>query len=201
MRFSEAFGDQPSRFKLTFGEDTERTRNRLRELILYISERSKTDIRFGATKLNKILYYADFVAFKKTGEPITGAQYMRLSRGPAPKHLKPLRQDMLQKNEIVLEERDYWTRTQTVIKPLRRANLDLFSAREIALVDRVIDELWDLDAYDVSERSHNRGWKAAVENGAIPYQAIFLSDEPLTEDDIQWAYEAATEAGWIDAPF
>lgn len=205
MRFEEMFGAKPPQgaagFSLTFGDDNERTRARLRELILYISERSKHDIRYGATKLNKILYYADFIAFKKHGASITGAQYMRLNKGPAPTHLMPVRSDMLAKNEIKLQERDYWTRTQTVIMPLRPANLDMFSAKEIALVDRVIDELWEMDAYDVSERSHKRGWKAATERDAIPYEAIFLSDESLTHDDIDWAYSIADELGWMDVPF
>jgi Protein of unknown function (DUF4065) len=205
MRFDEIFGSKPPKgaagFKLTFGEDTERTRSRLRELILYVSEKSKHDEKFGAIKLNKILYYADFIAFKKYGEPITGAQYMRLDKGPAPTHLMPVREDMLAKNEITIVQRDYWTQTQKVVKPLRPANLDLFSGREIALVDGIIDELWQMDAYEVSQRSHNRGWKAATERDAIPYEAIFLSDEGLDHDDIDWAYSVVNELGWMDVPF
>jgi hypothetical protein len=204
MRYADAFGSTPrgsSGFKLTFGEDNEQSRTRMRELILYIAEQCKDDSRFGATKLNKVLYYSDFVAFKRYGKPITGAQYMRLNHGPAPTHLVPVREDMVAKNEIEVAKRDYWTWTQTVIKPLRTANLDLFSPREISLVDRVIKELWNSDAHEVSERSHNRGWKAAQERDGIPYEAIFLSDEPLNEDDIDFAYNAAFKAGWIDAPF
>ena len=30
------------------------------------------DERFGAVKLNKILYFADFEAYRRLGEPITG---------------------------------------------------------------------------------------------------------------------------------
>jgi len=204
MRFTDAFGQKPqgsAGFNLTFGDDNERSRSRMRELIIYIAEQCRDDLKFGATKLNKILYYSDFLAFKRYGTSITGAQYMRLNRGPAPTHLMPVREDMLAKKEIKIVERDYWTQTQKVVRPLRSANIDLFSPREIAVVDRVIKELWDLDAYEVSERSHNRGWKAARERDAIPYEAIFLSDEPLNEDDIDWAWNAAVDAGWIDVPF
>jgi uncharacterized phage-associated protein len=202
MRYADMFGPTPrgsAGFDLTFGDDNSETRARLRELILYISEKSRHDIKFSATKLNKILYYSDFVSFKTYGQPVTGAQYMRLEYGPVPTHLKPLRQEMVEQGDIVIEKREYWTRTQDVVKPLRRANITIFSAQEIALVDGIIDELWEFDANEVSARSHKRAWKVTNYRDAIPYEAIFLSDEPLSEDDMEWAYGAAINAGWADA--
>src|SRR5437660_10500981 len=95
------------RSKLTFGSDDSATRQRLRELILYIADRSKDDPKFGATKLNKILYFSDFVSFREYGEPITGAMYMRLENGPAPMHLVPVRNEMLESGEIAMEPRQY----------------------------------------------------------------------------------------------
>jgi hypothetical protein len=61
---------------------------RLRELILYIAARCERDPRFGATKLNKILLFADFLAYFRRRRPITGVEYMRLPNGPAPRRLK-----------------------------------------------------------------------------------------------------------------
>ena len=58
--------------------------SKFRELVLYIAEQSEGDPRFGAVKLNKILYYSDFEAFRVLGESITGATYRKLSEGPAP---------------------------------------------------------------------------------------------------------------------
>lgn len=181
--------------KLTFGSDDPATRDRLRELILYIAERSQDDPKFGATKLNKILYYSDFVSFREYGEPITGAQYMKLDKGPAPTHLVPVRKEMLASGEIALESRQYYTYQQTVLKPLRKPNLQVFKARDIALVDAIIRELRQLDASELSDLSHNRAWQIANEREAIPYEAIFLSDASLTEDDIAWAQELAGKCG------
>lgn len=203
MRYADIFGPSPrgsAGSNLTFGDDNQETRERLRELILYISQKSRHDIKFSATKLNKILFYSDFVSFKTYGQPITGAQYMRLEYGPVPTHLMPIRQEMVERGEIVIQKREYWTRTQDVVKPLRPANIDhLFTPTQIALVDEIIEELWELDANEVSARSHKRGWKVANYRDAIPYEAIFLSDEALTEDDMEWAYGAAINAGWADA--
>jgi len=202
MRYADIFGPTPrgsAGFKLTFGDDNADTQERLRELIIYVAEKSRADMRFGATKLNKILYYSDFIAFKEFGKPITGAQYMRLNHGPAPTHLKPIRMGMVERGEIIIEKIPYWTRDLDVVKPLRSANTDLFEKRELLLVDSIISELRDLDAHEVSTLSHTRAWKVAGEREAIPYEAIFLSDKELTEDDMEWAYGAAINAGWEDA--
>jgi len=48
---------------------------RLRELILLIATRSEGDEPFGAVKLNKLLFYADFFAYVKFGESITGQEW------------------------------------------------------------------------------------------------------------------------------
>ena len=63
---------------------------RLGELILYIASRCERAQYFGKTKLNKILFYADFLYYKKTGDSITGQEYMRLDQGPAPRRLVPV---------------------------------------------------------------------------------------------------------------
>src|SRR5687767_11846412 len=59
------------------------------ELVLYVALRSADDSTYGATKLNKILFYSDFFFYAKCGESITGAEYQKLERGPAPRQMKP----------------------------------------------------------------------------------------------------------------
>jgi len=46
--------------------------DKFRELVLYLSEKSQDDKKFGATKLNKILYFCDFGSYVKLGQPVTG---------------------------------------------------------------------------------------------------------------------------------
>src|SRR5207302_260927 len=57
---------------------------KLRELILHIAKESMGDTRFGKTKLNKLLFYADFLAYQKTGQSITGEEYVKQPFGPVP---------------------------------------------------------------------------------------------------------------------
>ncbi len=45
----------------------------------------KTDSRkLGILKLNKLLYYIDFIHYKKYGRPILGDIYIRMEHGPVP---------------------------------------------------------------------------------------------------------------------
>ena len=52
---------------LTYGSNTPKTRRRLGELILYIAERCADDHTLGATKLNKILWFSDFLGVRTPG--------------------------------------------------------------------------------------------------------------------------------------
>jgi Protein of unknown function (DUF4065) len=67
---------------------------RLAELIVYIADRLIGDPRFGATMLNKVLFFADFEAYRRTGQSITGAVYQHLPQGPCAHQLLPAIQSL-----------------------------------------------------------------------------------------------------------
>lgn len=69
----------------------------LKELIVYIANKLALHPKFGATKLNKILFYSDFIAYAKLGKSITGEKYQKLPLGPAPKYLLPVRKKWIQR--------------------------------------------------------------------------------------------------------
>ena len=60
--------------------------NKFREPLLYVAHKSERDPSFGATKLNKLLFIADFLSYAKAGKSITGQPYVKLKNGPAPKN-------------------------------------------------------------------------------------------------------------------
>src|SRR5713226_5196074 len=85
---------------------------KLRELILLIAEWSQADQKFGAIKLNKLLFHCDFSAFLTFGEPITGQEYFALPQGPAPRHLKPIAEKMEKKKELAYRDVQYYGHVQ-----------------------------------------------------------------------------------------
>ena len=134
--------------------------HKFKELILYTSERLANDPWFGATKLNKVLYYADVYSWQELDVPITGARYFRLDNGPAPRALLPIRREMMDHGELRIEQRTTKGKPQHRTIPLRSANRELFSPKEVAIMDRVIEELRPLTASEVSKRSHTAGWRS-----------------------------------------
>ena len=173
---------------------------KFRELLLYIANRSLSDPHFGATKLNKILFFSDFYAYGMLGRPITGAEYQRLEYGPAPRQLKPTVEQMRDAQEATVLPRRHFNRQQQILFPLRDPDLSRFTAEEIALVDEVIRLLQPYNVTQVSELSHGYavGWQVARENETIPYQTVFLSSEPLTVSDIRRGQELAQKYGLVE---
>lgn len=161
--------------------------NKLKELILYIALRSEGDDKFGAIKLNKLLFYSDFLAYLNFGKPITGQEYQVLPKGPAPRYLLPVRREMVESGDIAISKREYYGFEQHRIFALRDANLDMFTAQEIDLVNRLIARYWDVNGNDISEESHQFvGWKYAEAGDSIPYEVALVSDRDLTEEE--WKY-------------
>ena len=183
--------------KLTYGEPASDSDERLRQLVLYISDRCYEDPGFGATKLAKILYFSDFKAFARYGESITRAEYMSLPRGPVPKRLVHVKQRMEDNREIAIHAMPFKGKDQHRVYPLRETDLSLFTAEDIALVDAVISEHWGKTATEVSNLAHDRIWEIAGTQGRpVPKEAVFISSEPLTPYDIQRTKELAAEHGW-----
>jgi len=77
---------------------------------------------------------------------------------------------------------------------LRKPDLTLFSAEEIAITDEIIELCSDLTATEVSAVSHQlAGWKFAKLGEEIPYFTIHLPDEvePLSKSELKRAEAVA----------
>jgi hypothetical protein len=181
----------------TFRVSDAQGEQRLRELVLYVAQSCQSDPKFGATKLNKILWWSDFLAYAQYGKPITGLEYMRLGKGPVPKRLVPVRESMVENRELVITQvASLGGYTQQRPIALRSANLSLFTAEEISLVDRVINGLWKKTAAGVSNLSHGKAWEVVEDRGLIPYEAVFLSDASVNRYDVARTKELARALGW-----
>lgn len=183
---------------LTFGSDDQETKDRLRQLILFVAERCQADPNFGMTKLVKILYRADFESFARYGRFITGARYKKLQYGPVSQAALDVRDKMEAQGEIALVKEGYTPHQRNRVVALETADLSKFTGTDIALIDGVIEMFRECTATFVSEFSHDRAWEAADYGELIPYEAALLSDEPPTEDDIARAHELSANYGWED---
>jgi hypothetical protein len=176
----------------------------LKELALYIGSKCWLDEHYGVLKLNKILFYADFRAFKMRGKPITGAEYKKYTHGPAPAPMKRVRRELEESEEAYEygnplpsfnEDGEQYVEKRLLAR--RPADLDRYlTAEEIAIVDSVIEWLRPLTGKAVSDLSHlHPGWRLAEMGTTIPYVAALLPNYPetLSASDLKWAKSVANE--------
>lgn len=164
--------------------EIERQEEKLGELLLYIAKRCSGDAAFGATKLNKILFFSEFEAYRDLGSAITGVPYQNLELGPAPRRLLPVQTRLIDSGFARLDHIPTPTGMQKRLVPLREPNLGSFSDHELELVDRVIERLRSRNASQASQDSHEEvGWLATSTGETIPYHMALLSRPAPTVDD------------------
>ncbi len=164
--------------------------DKLRELVLYVCKASEADDAFGSVKLNKLLFYSDFLFYLRYGSSITGQEYFKLEHGPAPRLMLPLMDDMKIDKQLAIAERKYRGRPQKKPVALKEADLNKFSAREIDTVHQVLRIFQSHNAKEISDLSHQfTGWQLAENRETIPYSSILLHKSELTEQESQWVQE------------
>jgi len=153
--------------------------NRLKEAILYVCQKAAEMEYFGAIKLNKILWRADFKSYADRQIPVTGRQYQRLAMGPAPVEMPPVVNDLLRAGAIVIERRQvgHHTEKRHIAKadPVLRA----FSAEDLDYLDEAIEHYRFLTGTEASDDSHGVAWKTREDGDPMPYQAAYFEDSPL----------------------
>jgi hypothetical protein len=169
---------------------------RFKESVLYISDQCLDDPTYSKVKLFKILFYSDFEAFARYGTPITGVTYRKLPLGPAPAIFARMQEEMLRESLIRIVKRRVHDQERQRFLPLKEPNFELFQARDVSIIDGWIRFFWNMTSKEVSTYSHGRAWKLADDGDLIPYEAVFISDDPVTYDDVARVRELADQHKW-----
>lgn len=165
----------------------ERKTDKFRELIIHIASKCESDRPFGATKLNKLLFFVDFFSYLKTGSSITGEEYQKLDHGPCPRRLVPVMNELVAEGSVVVKVAEYFGREQKRIVARRQADLSLFTAEEIAFVDGLIEDSMGRTATELSEFSHEfLGWRLARIGETIPYAVSLIGTSTPTEQEVDY---------------
>ena len=161
---------------------------KLKELILYIAQKSDGDIKFGSTKLNKLLLFSDMLYFAETGGSITGVKYEKKQFGPVPTNIYTVKNEMISRDGsmVVVPKEEAIGMVRKVPTALRRPDLTVFTAEEIATVDAVIRTFEDLNNSEISAYSHNRiaNWDYIPIGHEVPLSVIlYPAKTKLTSED------------------
>ena len=122
------------------------------------------------TKLNKLLFYADFLNFKDYVISITGAQYARVPFGPAPNNFDLYYSVLYRQGFIDIEEIDYHDYTGEEYRAACDPDLSVFSDGELRILSTVNEFFKAYKAVDISNRSHQeKGYKETNTGKLISY--------------------------------
>lgn len=152
------------------------------EMLLYAAALLEGDQSGGATKLNKLLYFADFAHVRRTGVPITGARYQKLEWGPAARRLVPVREQLVRSGAAEFsEEVNAFGYAQDRLRPKRQPRLEFFTPEELETIQNVAAELRGMTAAQVSALSHEEpGWQMVEDGETIPYSSAYLRESVIT---------------------
>jgi hypothetical protein len=182
----------PSKLHFEFSLPNRETR--FKELYIYVAKMCGEDN--SAVKQAKIMFFSDFEAFAVLGTPITGMPYSKFPQGPYPKAGARLREEMLRDKEIKFEKRRVHKFHREYAVPLREPDRTMFSKDELAIVDKWITFFRNKTSDFVSNYSHGKAWKIASQGDPIPYEAAFISDEPVTPSAVDKVKELGRRFGW-----
>ena len=123
------------------------------------------------TKLNKLLFYADFLHRKRHGRPISGSRYVHMQFGPVPADFYTLQAALVDQASIMEECQEAGDRNGTLFRALRPADLGLFDKHEIETLNDIARIFADWSASRLTEFSHREpAWSETSDRDTILYE-------------------------------
>jgi len=157
---------------------TKKNLEKFKQVLLYVLGKVGSKPNVGETVIHKLLYFIDFNYYEKFEENLMGATYIKNHHGPTSIELKKIIADMQKNGEIEAVKSQYFKYEQKKYLPIKRPNLDSFSAREIEHIDDVLARLSDQNAREIENYSHGDiPWKVAEDGKPLSYESVFYRDE------------------------
>jgi len=144
------------------------------EMVVYFSEQIKPY----KTKMNKLLFYADFLMFKQTCFSISGVRYHAIDMGPVPYNFQSVFEYLANKDAIDIHYNEFpngGIGEQFTAKTDRPFNSNLFSELELAVLKKIVSTFKTTTTNDIIELSHlEKAWKENEQTkNVISYEYAF----------------------------
>lgn len=147
---------------------------KLAQMVLFFAEKLKPY----KTKMNKLLFYADFLNFRNSAFSISGMQYVAIDHGPVPDNFQSIFEYLSNEEYIKREIKHFQSGKEgTMFIPSEKNKFDssLFSDSELKILNEVAHLFKDVSAVDIKEISHlEQAWiKNENNKAAISYEYAF----------------------------
>jgi len=137
------------------------------------------------TRLNKLLFYADFNTYRLTGHSITGLEYSAIQFGPVPAHFQKMYVNLSELGQISIDEQYFGNGAYgDEITADIMFDKALFSRDELKVLEFVAKRYGKLSTDDIVKLSHDEtGWYDNAEQKAlINYRYAFELHEGIGYD-------------------
>ena len=121
---------------------------RLKNLMLRILENC-SDV--WCTKMNKLLFYIDFLAFRNCGMAISGLSYRAIEFGPVPDKWDRVYSEFQEIEQVFKPVGDF---EGNLLTATQKADMSMFAEDEIKLIDMVCTRFGKCSARELSRISH-----------------------------------------------
>lgn len=143
-------------------------------MVVYFSEK----ISPFKTKMNKLLFYADFLMFKQSCFSISGVRYRAINMGPVPNNFQSIFEYLLNKEEIDIHITEFpqgYTGEQFKARAGRPFRSKLFTENELDVLECVAKVFNTTSTNDLIESTHlEEAWKENEKNkNVISYEYAF----------------------------
>lgn len=157
--------------------------------MLYVAWACRQRLSFDVPALAGALYLSDFAAYDRLGRSITGSAYVKHRRGPVPAGFDEALDALVEAGCVAVGIGE-------CVVPATSATVRLLTDAEIGIVDEVLGWLdgsgW-LDASAAPDWSYGAGWKAVRYGEEIPYCFAGVSEDELSDADLERAREIAAQ--------
>ncbi len=147
--------------------------DRLANVVLYFAAKEEGLLK---TKLMKLLWYSDFLNFKRHTVSLTGARYVHFPYGPVPERFNLLL-GLMDGDVINIVPVEVYGYEGEQILPRQCFDQTLFSSEELGVLQLVYDQFKDSNASAISKHSHQeRAYRETRDQETISYEwAKYLS--------------------------
>ena len=147
---------------------------RFTEMIIFFAEKLKPY----KTKLNKLLFYADFIMYERSCFSMSGMKYVAMPMGPVPDKYDSIYEHLAGKDEFDIISNifpDGGIGEKFKPNANREFNPDLFSPNELTVLEEVAKTFRNTSTKEIIDISHKeKGWLANKNvNGIIDYKFAF----------------------------
>lgn len=123
--------------------------NRLRNIMLYILNRCD---EVWCTKMNKLLFYTDFISYRERGMAMTGLSYRAIDFGPVPERWDRVYSEFPEVRQELRQVGDF---VGSVLIASEESDYSMFTDAELKVLDSICTHFSKMSSREISRISHD----------------------------------------------